>query len=242
MIKVHNLVKDYGTFRAVDHLTFEVRKGEIVGLLGPNGSGKTTTLRMLAGLMDPTSGTIEIAGLPLRENAIGAKRLLGFQSGDTQLYARLTPREILAFCADLYEVPARTRDARIDFLLTGLEAQAFADRRMASLSSGQKQRIALARTLVHDPSILILDEITASLDLLSARFVTDYLAQSRREGKTILFSTHILSEAEHLCDRILLLHEGRFLAGGTCGELLQATGTKNLTECFFACLDRRARP
>lgn len=239
MIRAEGLVKDYGNLRAVNGLSFSVKAGEIVGLLGPNGSGKTTTQRMLAGLMEPTAGTVEIGGLSLKNSPLEAKKLLGYQSGDTQLYGRLTPREILGFFSDLHEIPPAVREERIAALAHDFEIESFADRRLAALSSGQKQRIAMARTVIHDPAVLILDEVTASLDILSSRFVIDYLARARQAGKAILFSTHIMSEAEHLCDRILLLHQGSILAEGTAAELLQQAGARNLTECFFALLSPR---
>ncbi len=236
-IQARELVKDYGPVRAVNGLSFSVHAGEIVGLLGPNGSGKTTTQRMLAGLMAPTLGSVEIGGIPMGDGSLDAKRLIGYQSGDTQLYERLTPREVLRFFADIHGMPAARREERIGALFAEFEIGRFADRRLASLSSGQKQRVALARTIVHDPPVLILDEVTASLDILSSRFVMEYLAAARTQGKAILFSTHILSEAEHLCSRILLLHEGSLLAEGAPEELIARTGARNLTECFFAFLE-----
>ena len=239
MITVQNLVKDYGDFRAVDDVSFSVAPGEIVGLLGPNGSGKTTTQRMLAGLMEPTAGTIEIGGRLLSDDLMAARKLLGYQSGDTTLYERLTPRETLAFFADLHEIAPEKRDGQIAKLIRDFEMEAFADKRLGSLSSGQKQRVGMARTILHDPSFLVLDEVTASLDLLSARFVLNYLTEARRAGKAILFSTHIMSEAEHLCDRILLLHKGRILAEGTMAELMERTGTRNLSEAFLFLADEK---
>jgi sodium transport system ATP-binding protein len=239
MITVKNLVKDYGDFRALDDVSFSVASGEIVGLLGPNGSGKTTTQRMLAGLMEPTSGTIEIGGKKFTDDPIAARRLLGFQSGDTTLYQRLTVRETLAFFADLHEMPPTRRDQHIADLIRDFDMEAFADKKLGALSSGQKQRVGLARTILHDPAVLILDEVTASLDLLSARFVLDYLLKVKNSGTAILFSTHIMSEAELLCDRILLLHRGQILASGTKEELLAQTGTTNLSETFLFLADRR---
>lgn len=239
MIAVKNLVKDYGEFRAVDDVSFSVEPGEVVGLLGPNGSGKTTTQRMLAGLMEPTSGRIEIGGKELREDVIGARRILGFQSGDTTLYQRLTARETMEYFADLHEMPRARKEERVAEVIRGFGMEDFADKRLGALSSGQKQRVGLARTVLHDPSVLILDEVTASLDLLSARFVTDYLQGARVAGKAILFSTHIMSEAELLCDRIMMLHRGQILAQGTKTELMELTGTGNLSEAFLLLADRK---
>lgn len=239
MIRARDLIKDYGTLRAVDGLNLSVRAGQIVGLLGPNGSGKSTTQRMLAGLMEPTSGSVEICGLPMRGASLEARKLLGYQSGDTQLYERLSPREILSFFADIYEIPKDRRDNRIRLLLEDFGIEPFADKRLAALSSGQKQRVALARAIVHDPPVLILDEVTASLDVLSSRFVMEYLSSARQAGKAVLYSTHILAEAEYLCDHILLIHGGRILAEGTARSLMETSGTTNLTECFFALLARQ---
>jgi sodium transport system ATP-binding protein len=238
MIRARDLVKDYGTLRAVDGLNLSVRAGQIVGLLGPNGSGKSTTQRMLAGLMEPTSGSVEICGLPMRNASLEARKMIGYQSGDTQLYDRLSPREILSFFADIYEMPKSGRKDLIERLLEDFSITSFADKRFAALSSGQKQRVALARSIVHDPAVLILDEVTASLDVLSSRFVMEYLASARLAGKAVLYSTHILAEAEYLCDHIILIHGGRILAEGTARGLMEISGTANLTECFFAFLAR----
>lgn len=239
MIRATDLVKDYGAVRAVDGLNLSVKAGQIVGLLGPNGSGKSTTQRMLAGLMEPTSGTVDICGLGMRNAPLEARRLLGYQSGDTQLYDRMSPREILRFFADIYEMPKEVRAGRIRQLLGDFGIESFADKRLAALSSGQKQRVALARAIIHDPPVLILDEVTASLDVLSSRFVMEYLASARLAGKAVLYSTHILAEAEYLCDHIIMIHGGRVLAEGTARGLMETSGTANLTECFFALLARQ---
>jgi sodium transport system ATP-binding protein len=232
------IYKQFEGVEAVRGVDLEVRGGEVVGLLGPNGAGKTTTLRVLAGILPPTAGEVRIAGLDVRLRPLDAKQHVGFLSGDTQLYLRLSPREVLTYFGRLHGLPPARLRPRIEALVDELDMRDFADRPCGTLSAGQKQRANIARAFLHEPDLLILDEPTTALDVLSGRFIADAIRRERARGRAILFSTHILSEAERLCDRVALLHQGRIIAAGTVPELLERTGTPGLTEAFLAIIDQ----
>ncbi|MEW5981394.1 MAG: ABC transporter ATP-binding protein [Acidobacteriota bacterium] len=227
------LAKRFGPVHAVRGVTFDVDAGEVVGLLGPNGAGKTTTLRMLAGILTPDAGDVRIAGIDIHAQPLEAKRRLGFLSGDTQLYQRLSTIEVLQYFGDLYGMDDATLHERISRLVDELEMGGFASRPCGTLSSGQKQRANIARAFLHEPDLLVLDEPTAALDVVSGQFIVESIRRQRAAGHAVLFSTHIMSEAEYLCDRILLLHEGRIIDGGTLDDLLSRSGARNLTDAFL---------
>ncbi|MCS7027086.1 MAG: ABC transporter ATP-binding protein [Bryobacteraceae bacterium] len=232
-LRCWGLKKSFGAVRAVDGVSFEIYPGEIVGLLGPNGAGKTTALRMLAGILTPDEGSVEACGFDMKLNPLEAKRRIGFLSGDTQLYQRLTPREILLYFGELFEVEASQRQRRAAELIDMLNMGSFADRPCETLSAGQKQRANIARAFFHDPEVLILDEPTTALDILSGRFIVDAIRQQSSRGKAVLFSTHIMGEAEYLCDRIIMIHQGRIAETGSQAEILARLGTTNLTDAFL---------
>jgi len=237
------LVKRFGPVAAVDGVSLSVASGEIVGLLGPNGAGKTTTLRMLAGILTPDRGHVRVGGLDIHERPREAKRRIGFLSGDTQLYQRLSTREVLRYFGRLYGMAEPRIEARTAQLVRDLEMGEFAERPCGTLSSGQKQRANIARAFLHEPDLLILDEPTVALDVVSGQFIVESIRRQREAGRGVLFSTHIMSEAEYLCDRILLIHRGHVIDEGPLEGLLARSGCRNLTDAFLDGVGREgARP
>lgn len=236
MIRLEQLTKTFeaGTrgIRAVDHLSLTVGRGEVYGLLGPNGAGKTTTLRMVLGLLRPDSGYAEIGGFRSSTHDFEVRARIGFVTCNDGLYHWLSVREILQFYADLYGVRPAAAAARIAYLADILKLHEFLDRRAATLSTGQKQRAVLARGMVHDPPVMLLDEPTRGLDILGSQVVFDYLDQLRREGKAVILSTHRLDEAERVCNRLGLLHLGRLRHEGSLADLQRDTGKTHLREMF----------
>jgi len=233
-----NLVKVFPTpdgreKRAVDGLSFRVADGEIYGLLGPNGAGKTTTLRMLSGLMVPSGGSARLSGFDVATQVNEVKRVLGFLTAGTGLYQRLTARELLIYFAELHRMNAHQAAARADHLIEWLGIGDFAHLRCGALSTGQRQRVNIARALVADPPILIMDEPTLGLDVLSNRVILQFIQRERDAGKTIILSTHYLDEAETMCDRIGLLHDGRLAAEGDLAGLRRASGEHRLSNIFL---------
>lgn len=238
VIAAAGLCKRFGDVDAVRDVSLSVRAGEVVGLLGPNGAGKTSTLRMLAAVATPDAGHAAIAGFDTRADPLAAKARLGFLTGQTALYARLTPREVLRYFGALHGMPKAAVAARVESLVRDFAMTPFADRACQKLSSGERQRANIARTLVHDPPALILDEPTSALDVVSGGFILDFIRRARDAGKGVLFSTHIMAEAELLCDRLYLIHKGRIIATGTVPEICDAGGARSLTAAFLAHIAR----
>lgn len=236
-VSVKALTKTYvdegrGEVRAVEGIDFACRAGEIFGLLGANGAGKTTTLRMLATLLKPSGGSASVMGFDILAQPENVRRSLGFYSASTALYPRLTARETLAFFARLNGYPESGLGKRVEDLIERFGIAAYADSRIDKLSQGMKQKVSIARTIVHDPPVLIFDEPTVGLDILNALSMQKVLAELRGEGKTLIFSTHIMSEAERLCDRIAIIHGGRIHACGSLEQLREATGQRYLEDIF----------
>jgi len=227
-----------GPVHAVRGVSFAARAGEVFGLLGPNGAGKTTTLRMLATILAPTSGRATVAGRDIRAEAAAVRASIGYLSGDTGLYGRLTPREVLRYFGRLNAFPERALAARVDELVERFAMAKFADVRCDRLSTGMRQKVSIARAVVHDPPVLILDEPTAGLDIIVAEGLLRFIAEIRDAGKCVIFSTHIMREAERLCDRIGILHEGALLAVETFGDLQARTGKRYLEEIFVDLVER----
>ena len=238
-IEARGLAKVYsdpkrGTVEALKGLDLDCREGEIFGLLGPNGAGKTTTLRILATILAPTSGSARIAGVDVAADPLEARRRLGFLSGTTGLYPRLTARETLTYFGRLHGLAPEELERRVEELLDAFDMRSFASGRCEGLSTGQKQKVSIARAVLHDPPVLILDEPTTGLDILASSAMIDFIESRRAAGTCVLFSTHILPEAERLCDRIGVIHQGRLLASGTFDQLAAQTGEEWLEDIFRA--------
>jgi ABC-2 type transport system ATP-binding protein len=234
MIELERLTKRYGAFTAVDDLSLQVARGEIFGFLGPNGAGKTTTIRMMMGLLRPTEGRIRLGGFDLAEQPLDAKRLSGFVPDRPFLYEKLTAVELLRFCADLYEVPAAVREARLEKLLGIFDLNEWAGELIESYSHGMKQRLAFAAALLHEPQLLVVDEPMVGMDPRGARVLRSLLRSLALGGTTLFLSTHSLEVAEALCDRIGIIQSGRLIAIGTLDELRSRAGdAQRLEEVFL---------
>jgi sodium transport system ATP-binding protein len=232
-VELSGLTKNFGATCVVEDLSLRVEAGEVVGLLGPNGAGKTTTLRMLAGLITPTKGSVKLCGVDPAVDPLAARRTLGFLTASTALYDRLTVREILTTFGRLQSLGPEALQARIEELGAQLELGAFLDRRCGTLSSGQKQRASIARAVIHDPAIYVLDEPTAALDPLASTAILELVRGARGRNKAVLFSTHRMEEAEFLCDRLAFLRQGRVVAEGTAAQLRETSGQSTLTGVFL---------
>jgi sodium transport system ATP-binding protein len=234
MVTVQGLSKKYaGNKFAVENLSFEARDGEIYGLLGPNGAGKTTTLRMLATLLEPTSGSASVAGFDVRTQSEQVRRSIGVVNGGMGLYDRLTGREILEYFAGFYGMSKFDTRARTKELSDSLELGEVLDRRAGEFSTGMKQKIVIARAVIHSPSVLILDEATNGLDVVARRAVLEFARTYRTSGRVVLYSTHIMSEAEELCTRAAIIDHGKLIAVDTIENLKASTQTVNLEDAFF---------
>jgi len=239
MIECVNLSKFYrpGTpreVRAAVEVSFSVDAGEVFGLLGANGAGKTTTLRTVAGILEPTSGDCLVDGISVGENGEEARRRMGYLSGETRLYERLTPVELMGYFGRFFEVPREMIYERRRALIETLGMSEYADTPCGELSSGRKQMVSIARALVHDPPVLVLDEPTVGLDVFAARRVLSVIRGLADDGKAVLFSTHIMSEVERICDRVAIIHSGAILTEGTVDEIKTAAGCGRFEDAFFA--------
>ena len=226
------MTKRFREFTAVDQVSFEVSNGEVFGLLGPNGAGKTTTMRLLSTLLKPTSGTATIAGYDLLREPQKVRASIGVLPEDTGLYDRLTPREHLLYYGKLHRMPQDVLRKRSDELLDIMELDDRANTKVGDFSKGMKQKVALLRAFIHDPPVLLLDEPTAGLDVMSARSIHGFVERFRKEGKAIMISTHNMTEAQKLCDRIAIIDHARIVAVGTVRELQEKTSQKDLESIF----------
>ena len=230
-VAVERLEKTLGKNKVLRGISFRAQPGEIFGLLGPNGAGKTTTLRLISTLLSPDSGTVEVLGFDTREAPEEVRRRIGVVTADIGVYPRLSARENITYFAQLSEVRDSELKRRVDAVIERLDIHSFADQRAESLSSGQKQKLAIARAIVHDPSVLMFDEPTSNLDVLASREVREFMVESKDRGKCVIFSTHVLHDAERLCDRITILHEGQVVASGPTAEV--RGGKPELEDAFL---------
>ena len=237
MIEAHNLTKTFkdkkrGVITAVDNVSFTCRPGRIYGLLGANGAGKTTTLRLLATLLQPTSGSAKLAGFDVGADPDKVRANVGFLAASTALYGRLTSREMITYFGELNGMGAAAIKARLDILADELDMREFLDRRCDKFSTGMKQKTSIARTLIHDPAVMIFDEPTLGLDVMTARSIVKFVRECRNRGKTVIYSTHVMSEVEKICDVIGIIHGGRLVAEGTLADLQLRYGEKDMEEIF----------
>jgi sodium transport system ATP-binding protein len=243
MIHVEHLSKHFsdlrrGTIVALEDVSFDVRPGEIFGLLGPNGAGKTTCLRLLSTVLTPTSGIATVAGYNVLTQAPDVRAQIGFMSGNTGIYDRMTAWELVEYFARLYGMEEPLVSQRLEEIFTTLQMHEFRDVLGSKMSTGMKQKVSIARTIIHNPPVLIFDEPTTGLDVLVARAVLKAIASLRDQVKCVIFSTHIMREVEKLCDRVAIIHKGRILAAGTTKELLERSGQSDFEELFFELISR----
>ena len=238
MIEVHELTKTYadlrrGQFMAVDRVSFRAQRGEIFGLLGPNGAGKTTVLRILSTSLRPTEGKATVNGFDVLTEPALVRHQIGFVSANTAVYDRMTAWELVEYFGRLYGIELGLLRQRMEKLFERLQMNDIRDLLGSKMSTGMKQKVSIARALVHDPPVVIFDEATAGLDVLVARALLDTIGELRDQGKCIVFSTHIMREVERLCDKIAVMHRGHILSSGTLGELLDAHQEHDFEELFF---------
>jgi sodium transport system ATP-binding protein len=241
MVAVTGLTKQFKKVLAVDGVSFEAKAGEIFGLLGPNGAGKTTTLRMLATTLKPTGGTAVIAGHDVVSHPEEVRRKIGVLTASIGLYGRLTARENVAYFGRLHGMTDLQIKVGLDEIIEVLEMKDFADRRAENFSTGMKQKVAIARAIIHDPPVLMLDEPTSGLDVLGSQTVEKFMALARVRGKCVLFSTHLMWTAEKLCDRAAIVHQGKIVAVDTVAELMKRTDAGDLEEAFVRLIGAGAK-
>ncbi len=230
----YNSKKQKEEFYADNGITFNAKEGEIIGILGPNGAGKTTLLRMIAGILEPTEGTISFDGMTYEKDEIKIKKEIAYLSGNTKIYQSLTTYELLKMCCDIYEVDKNIVEERINKIVETLNMKDFLHNKIEKLSTGQTQRVNIARCLVHDPKYYILDEATSGLDIISSQIILDFIKREKKLGKTILYSTHYMEEAENICDYVIMINKGVVIKEGTSEQIKKDTKTTNLRDAFFA--------
>lgn len=238
MVVVEGLAKHFkdqkgNVVKAVDGISFQAEPGKIFGLLGCNGAGKTTALRMLSTIIKPTSGTASVAGVSILDHPEQVRAKIGFMSTSTALYGRLQSREVIEYFGGLYGLSGANLRQRVDYVVDKLQINEFADRLCDKLSTGQKQRVNIARTILHDPPVLFFDEPTAGLDVVLSQTVMEFIEEARDMGKTIIFSTHIMSEVERLCDHVAIIDKGVLHGEGSVEELKAQTGESSLEKAFL---------
>lgn len=242
MIEIKNIKKKFKKqinkketieFYADNDISFEANDGEVIGILGPNGAGKTTLLRIIVGILEPTSGKVLFDNKNFKNNEIEIKKELAFLSGNTKIYNTFTTYELLKMCGNIYDLDKDTIEKRIDEISKKLNLTDFLHSRIANLSTGQTQRVNIARCLIHNPKYYILDEATTGLDIISSQIILDFIKEEKKKKKTILYSTHYMEEAENICDRVILINKGVVIESGTPKEILSKTKTSNLRDAFF---------
>ena len=243
MIEVKNIKKKFKKqknkkesieFFAVNDISLKAEDGKIIGILGPNGAGKTTLLRIIAGIMEPTEGKVNYDKLNFKDNEIEIKSNLAYLSGNTKIYDYISAYELLKMCLEYYDYPKNKIDTRIKEIAKSLNLENFLYNRISNLSTGQTQRVNIARCLVHNPKYYILDEATSGLDIMSSEIILNFIKNEKSMGKTILYSTHYMEEAENICDEVIMINKGRIIKSGTPESIKKDTNTTNLRDSFFA--------
>ncbi|MBW6499454.1 MAG: ATP-binding cassette domain-containing protein [Bacteroidales bacterium] len=247
MIQVNQLTKDFSlskkqmaemgasssSLRVLDNVNFECKPGRIFSLLGPNGAGKTTTLRIISTILAPSSGSVKVNGYDVVNDGSKVRSSIGFLTGSTGLYERLTPEELIAYFAKLHGVEKQAFEKKKDELFTILDMHDFARKRIGKLSTGMKQKVSIARTMIHDPEVLVFDEPTAGLDVIAAKNIIELIRDCKNRNKTVIFSSHIMSEVDLLCDDLAIIHKGRILFNDTMDSFRDGMKTENITEEFI---------
>ncbi len=233
ILSVKNLTKQFKDFKAVQEVSFDVQDGEIFGLLGPNGAGKTTIIRTIATVLAPTQGTAEVLGFDIIKDPEEVRKNIGVLTTDIGVYERFSGRENLRYFGELYGIPKKALEKRINELADLLEMQDFIDRRAGKYSTGMEQKLAIARSVIHDPKIIIFDEPTAGLDVLASQTVLDFMRRAQKPGGCVIFSTHQMNDAEKLCDRVVIIHKGKVIASDTVEILKSKVGAEDLEGVFM---------
>ena len=233
ILSVKNLTKEFKNFKAVDGVSFDVEEGEIFGLLGPNGAGKTTIIRIIATVLAPTKGTAEVLGFDIIKDAEEVRKNIGVLTTDIGVYERFSGRENLRYFGELYGLSKEALEERINELANLLEMRDFVDRKAGKYSTGMKQKLAIARSVIHDPKILIFDEPTAGLDVLASQTVLNFMRQSKKPGGCVIISTHQMHDAEKLCDRVVIIHKGKVIANDAVEALKSKTSSDYLEDVFM---------
>ncbi len=243
MIEINNVSKEFTKldsnkkkikFLADDDISIKAKDGEILGILGPNGAGKTTLLRIIAGIMKPTKGEVIIDEKTYDKNDIEIKKKIAFLSGNTKLYKDISAVELLKMCADYYEVDKKTFNKRLEEIIKRFDMESFKNQRIGSLSTGQTQRVGVARCIIHDPHYYIMDEATSGLDIISSQVILDFIKEEKKKNKCIIYSTHYMEEAENICDRVVLINKGKIIAEGTPKQIEKETKTSNIRDAFLS--------
>jgi len=234
LVTVTNLTKSYGPTEAVHGVSFTAPAGEIFGLLGPNGAGKTTTIRVIATVLAPTTGTASVAGFDIHTNPQAVRRHIGLLTTDIGVYDRFSGTENLAYFGRLYGMDEGALQSRITTLADLLDMKQFINRKAGTYSTGMKQKLAIARAVIHDPDVIIFDEPTSGLDVLAAQTVLQFMIHAKEQGKAVIFSTHHLPDAERLCAHVAIMHQGKLIANDTVAAIKRSTKTANLEDAFLA--------
>lgn len=246
MIQIDNIKKKFikteknkvkNEFYAVNGISLTAEEGKVIGILGPNGAGKTTLLRMIAGIMQPTEGKITIDNMNYHDNETDIKKKIAYLSGNTKIYNTISPYELLTMCGEFYEVDKKEIRKRIEEISKILNMNDFLYNRIDKLSTGQTQRVNIARCLIHNPKYYIFDEATSGLDIISSQIILNFIKDEKEKGKCILYSTHYMEEAENICDYVIMVNKGKIISTGTPNEIKKKTKENNLRDAFFSLIE-----